>query len=228
MDFFLNRFMPRLCSHQLWHADWAPESIGKVNKKKEDDEKKRISKLCYEKLGFDPSTPNKLPTGRPPCSITKPSFDALMYIFPVIRTNVRITGNMFKIFQRSKSREELAKMLPEQYRREFVQLHLEICTILKILVSQHHDINVHMLKSLCTTAYLRFLREFKWVKLSPTLHRILAHGWESVSENGGRGLGNQGGNSIGLFDHPKLGFRELKIHRGKIEIGILLPKIING
>ena len=57
------RFMPKLNTHQKWHVSWKPCKLDKKEKDAETAEKKRLGNLIHQELGFDPTTPSKMPTG---------------------------------------------------------------------------------------------------------------------------------------------------------------------
>ena len=47
------------------------------------------------------------------------------------------------------------------------------------------------MQDLFTSILLRIVEKFPWAMISPSVHRILAHGWERVAMNGGYGLGSE-------------------------------------
>ena len=69
-------------------------------------------------------------------------------------------------------------------------LHLNLFVILRTISSKSHTIDIDNLGILCKVTYIDVLRNFPWVDLSPTAHKILAHAAELVTKNGGKGLGN--------------------------------------
>merc|ERR1712013_793816 len=72
------------------------------------------------------------------------------------------------------------------------------------LFSSSENINVQEYKKVCTTLYLLYLESFPtptktkkkspqpvdlmWISVPPTLHKLLAHSWELIEMNDGRGL----------------------------------------
>ena len=59
----------------------------------------------------------------------------------------------------------------------------------KVANSQKDPVNIPKYFKVCKEAYILFLEVFPWAKLSPTIHRGLAHSWEFIQANGGYGLG---------------------------------------
>ena len=70
-------------------------------------------------------------------------------------------------------------------------IHASLCAIVRVINSQHREINIFMLKLLCNNCAITIRTNFPWAKLSTSLHRALAHSWQRIEENGGMGLGNE-------------------------------------
>ena len=57
--------------------------------------------------------------------------------------------------------------------------------------SQKRAINIGLYRQLATSVYLKIMETFPWCVISPSLHRVLAHSWELIEVNNGKGLGSQ-------------------------------------
>ena len=88
-------------------------------------------------------------------------------------------------------------------------MHLHLCANVRVLNSQHREINVALYKELCTSVYLKLISRFKWAVISPSLHRFLSHSWELIEVNENHGLGS--GSEAGLEATNKL-VKHLRIH----------------
>ena len=45
-------------------------------------------------------------------------------------------------------------------------------------------------RAMSTELYVHICEKFPWVSITPTVHKLLGHSWELISENDGHGLGN--------------------------------------
>ena len=59
--------------------------------------------------------------------------------------------------------------------------------ILRIVLSSKM-VNVEMYRALCTTLALFLVQELKWVSITPSSHKLLAHSWELIVINENYGL----------------------------------------
>jgi hypothetical protein len=57
-------------------------------------------------------------------------------------------------------------------------------------VSSNQRINVQLYKILCSSLYADLIVTFPWVQIRPYVHKLLAHSWELIENNEGRGLRN--------------------------------------
>ena len=63
-----------------------------------------------------------------------------------------------------------------------------IAVILRV-ISCKENVNSSFFKEFCISTNLILLEKFKWVSISKTLHKVLAHNWELIEKNDGKGLG---------------------------------------
>ena len=62
--------------------------------------------------------------------------------------------------------------------------------ILRVISSKDHKIDIDKFGNLCTDTYIEILTHFKWVDLTPTVHKVLAHASELIVNNNCRGIGH--------------------------------------
>ena len=62
--------------------------------------------------------------------------------------------------------------------------------ILRIISIKEHQIDVGKFDNVCTDTYIDIISHFKWVNLTPTVHKILAHSTELVRNNTCLGVGH--------------------------------------
>ena len=117
------------------------------------------------------------------------------------------TGPMFYKFSTDAARKSLINMLihPQHgYKlvesedeedknlcRAFETIHIMLCAIVRVINSQHREIDIETFKAICISCNVTFLANFPWAKMSTSLHRALAHSWERIQENNCKGLGNE-------------------------------------
>ena len=100
-------------------------------------------------------------------------------------------GRWLDILSPDFAAEKLAEMIDDETKREgFKDFYMRMCATARVLNSQHHRVDVMALRDLGIEAMLAFQRTFPWAHLTPTLHKALAHGWELIQNNDGKGLGN--------------------------------------
>ena len=100
-------------------------------------------------------------------------------------------GKWLDILSPDFAAEKLAGMIHDETKREgFKEFYMRVCATARVLNSQHHRVDVMALRDLGIEAMLAFQRTFPWAHLSPTIHKALAHGWELIEKNGGKGLGS--------------------------------------
>ena len=178
IEWFCKNFMVRLNTVRKWKGDHDDQKFTKSEKRAMKDELKRLKQEMKQEIGIDIGKPDSLPT-----------------------------GPMFYKFSSDLARKSLVNMLihPEhKYKlveseveedknlcNAFETLHIMLCAIVRVINSQHREINIDTFKAVCISCNITFLANFKWAKLSPSLHRALAHSWERIEDNNGRGLGNE-------------------------------------
>ena len=113
------------------------------------------------------------------------------------------TGNTaWKILHHG-GRDIVIQMLPDRFQPIMTQIGQYLSVILR-LFSSSENIDVQEFKKVCTTLYLLYLESFPtptkpkkkspqpvdlmWISVPPTLHKLLAHSWELIEMNDGRGL----------------------------------------
>ena len=69
-------------------------------------------------------------------------------------------------------------------------IHLGLCSLVKVINSQKRKVNVQGLRELASKVYMLIVETFPWAVISPSVHRILAHGAERIELNEGFGLGD--------------------------------------
>ncbi|CAL4226389.1 unnamed protein product [Meganyctiphanes norvegica] len=105
-------------------------------------------------------------------------------------TGTSLTGNLAKRFFAGECRVLLYKIVKEPHLGHVKKLHLHFDVILRILSSKNHSIDMDKFGNLCTTTYVDVLTHFKWVDLTPTVHKVLAHATELISNNMCMGIGH--------------------------------------
>ena len=84
----------------------------------------------------------------------------------------------------------LYKIVKEPHLAYIIQLHFNFEVILRVISSKDHRIDIKQFDRLCKDTYIIILTEFKWADLTPSVHKVLAHSTELVSNNMCRGLGH--------------------------------------
>lgn len=112
------------------------------------------------------------------------------------------TGNTArKILHDSNNREVIIEMLPEKHREDIRRYGQQLSVIIR-LISSSELVNVERYKHFCTGINMSLLRSFPWIRITPSLHKILAHSWELMDMNDAHGLksldesGLEGNNKI--------------------------------
>ena len=70
------------------------------------------------------------------------------------------------------------------------RLHINLEIILRVITSTHTKIDLENFQTLCTATYVDILTHLKWVDLTPTVHKVLAHAPELIEKNMSMGLGH--------------------------------------
>ena len=111
------------------------------------------------------------------------------------------TGNTARNILHHGGRDIVIDMLPERFQDVMKQIGQYLSVILR-LFSSSQNINVQEYKKVCTSLYLLYLESFPtvskkkdpkpidlmWISVPPSLHKLLAHSWELIELNDGRGL----------------------------------------
>ena len=101
-----------------------------------------------------------------------------------------VTGEVFKRITSDLGRETIVKLVHPSKQQAFSQILVGLFTIVLIINSQKRTIDIHSLKEVGIETLVLIVKTFPWAKISPSVHRILAHGWEKIQWNGEKGLGN--------------------------------------
>lgn len=113
------------------------------------------------------------------------------------------TGNTARRILHHGGRDIVIQMIPDRFRGIMTQIGQYLSVILR-LFSSSERINIEEYKKVCTSLYLMYLESFPakqkkksqnvldlvWVRITPTLHKLLAHSWELIDMNEGCGLKN--------------------------------------
>ena len=99
------------------------------------------------------------------------------------------TGNTAKKILFHGGRKAVIEMLPERYQQSMSQFGEYLAVILR-LFSSDLKINIAKYKELCTSLYVLILESFPWARITPSVHKLLAHSWELIERNDCRGLKN--------------------------------------
>ena len=108
-------------------------------------------------------------------------------------------------------REVLVSCVPQRFQSDFREL---LCTLwIAVKVYTHKEqVNSTEYKTFCLDTYHHLLNSFnnesKWISISPTVHSLLAHGWELIAFNGDMGIGEC---TVGGRENNKF----LPIHRSR-------------
>ena len=101
-----------------------------------------------------------------------------------------LTGPLARRFFSKKCRDLLSQLVKGTDLDFIVKLHLNFSVILRIISSKDRKIDVYQFRLFCRNTYIDILVHFKWVVLTPTAHKVLAHAAELISNNSDLGLGN--------------------------------------
>ena len=105
-------------------------------------------------------------------------------------TGTSLTGPLARRFFSKACRNVLHKIVKEPHLTFIINLHIHIEVILRVISSKGHRIDVDIFRNLCITTYVNILTQFKWVDLTPTVHKILAHAGELICNNMCMGIGH--------------------------------------
>ena len=90
-------------------------------------------------------------------------------------------------------RHVLVELVPERFQTDFEELLCRIWIVVKVYTSMD-KVRINLFKEFCLETYNLILSKFnnvdlKWISITPTVHSLLAHGWELISFNDDKGLG---------------------------------------
>ena len=94
----------------------------------------------------------------------------------------------------TKYREVLVGFVPERYQNSLRELMCRIWVCVRVYTSSD-GVNTNEYRAFSLETYKFLLTRFdnsdrvQWINVPPTLHSLLAHGWELVKANNGLGLG---------------------------------------
>jgi len=52
-----------------------------------------------------------------------------------------------------------------------------------ITISSEHSVDVHKFKAFCEDTFLLYVNTYPWYPMSPTVHKILIHGWQIINSS---------------------------------------------
>ena len=106
-------------------------------------------------------------------------------------TGNSINGNIAKAFFSEKCRKLLPQLVKVREQLLVInKLHLNMNVILRIASTKKHKIDIIKFRMLCNDTYIHILTNLKWVDLTPTVHKVLAHAPELIENNLCMGVGN--------------------------------------
>lgn len=158
---WIRELMIRQNSHQKWHCSEKPVRFTPVEKAREKEAEEKLRIEVKEALAINIGDATKM-----------------------------VEGNKFKAFSSDTARGKLALLIEDSDKREdFRFIHLGLCAITRVISSQHQKIDTDKYRKFSTELSLRIVTAFPWAVISPSLHRVLAHGWERIEMHKGLGLG---------------------------------------
>ena len=90
-------------------------------------------------------------------------------------------------------RELMVSFVPARFQDDLREVMCRLWVVIKVYTSKE-EVNVRIYKQFCLDLYYLVLNsydnEIRWISISPTLHGLLAHSWELISNYESRGLGD--------------------------------------
>jgi hypothetical protein len=84
----------------------------------------------------------------------------------------------------SESRDFFASLLHDETKREdFKEIHLGMCSIVRVLNTQRRKVDTAKLRFLGNKIYMLMVKTFSWAAICTSLHRVLGHRWEVVKNS---------------------------------------------
>ena len=105
-------------------------------------------------------------------------------------TGSSLTGNLAKRFFDKECRTLLAKFVKKPQLNAITKVHLNLHVILRVVSSKDSKIDLDNFANLCSSTYINILANFKWVELTPSVHKVLAHYAELIDKNMCMGIGH--------------------------------------
>lgn len=112
--------------------------------------------------------------------------------YPDPKGGTSTTGNVARrLLYDGEVREELLSQVPEHRRDNLRQLMKQFSVVLRVLSSKQTIENLGTFRIYCQNLYQFIVEKYPppHCFLSPTVHKILGHGWELIEKNDGKGLG---------------------------------------
>ena len=109
------------------------------------------------------------------------------------------TGNTARRILYHGGREVVIASFPERFQNSTRKIGQYLSVVLR-LFSSDKKIDVNEYREICTNLYLMYLECFPtqknsskpientWIRISPSLHKLLAHSWELIDRNDDKGL----------------------------------------
>ena len=90
----------------------------------------------------------------------------------------------------------MVSLAPQRFQEAYRTLLCRLWVIVKIYTSQR-KVDIGQFKEFCLDTYNYILMNFnnnsaetkRWISISPTVHALLAHSWELIANNDGKGCG---------------------------------------
>lgn len=99
------------------------------------------------------------------------------------------TGNTAKkLLYDTECREMICSTIAQDSLQSSVREYGSMLSIILQAMNSDRSIDVENYKGLCTSLYIFLLKNFPWVSITPSLHKVLAHSWEVIEANEGKGL----------------------------------------
>ena len=90
-------------------------------------------------------------------------------------------------------RELMVSFVPARFQDDLREVMCRLWVVIKVYTSKE-EVNVRIYKQFCLDLYYLVLNsydnEIRWISISPTLHGLLAHSWELISNYESKGLGD--------------------------------------
>ena len=101
-----------------------------------------------------------------------------------------VEGNAFRDFSSDYARGLIIDLVEDDLKEGLKEIHLGLFTAVKVINSQKRKVDVEKFRDLTSNVYLTILDLYPWAVISPSVHRILGHGWETIQLNDSLRLGN--------------------------------------